>query len=422
VRLAGYTVDVTTPRDDLQLRPATPDDFDGVWGALERAFGEDFNVDNSGTLRAVFEPERNLVFTDGDQVVANAGAYTRELTVPGAVVPAAHVTLVGVRPTHRRQGLLTRLMHRQLRDVREAGVEPIAVLWASEGRIYQRFGYGPAAFRYSFEVNRQEAVFLPRIAFGAGRLREAEPADVRKEIADVYERVRAVRPGLSSRNEQWWDHVLLDPKDHRDGATARRALLYEGADGVEGYALWRTKMDWGHTGPNGRVEVREMMAATPGAYAALLRFVFSVDLTREVRFWTAPLDEPLMYMLDEPRVLAARQGESLWVRVADVPAALAARRYCAPVDAVLEVTDTLLPDNAGRWRLRADASGVTCVPADGPADVALDVADLGTAYLGSVSLIALAGAGRVRELRPGALTALSTAFGWPLQPMVSEIF
>jgi predicted acetyltransferase len=420
---------VTTAPGELPIRAATADDFDDVWRTLGRAFTEDFDPDTATISRALFEPERNLVATDGGRVVANAGAYTRDLTVPGAVVPAAHVTLVGVHPVYRRRGLLTRLMHRQLRDAREAG-EAVAVLWASEGRIYQRFGYGPAAARYRFEADLRNLTFLPlpasAAAVGLSRLREADPPQARKELVDLFERVRPTAVGLSSRDERWWDRILDDRKDFRNGATARRALLYDGPDGVDGYALWRTKSDWDDSGPNGRTEVRELLAATPEAYAALTRFLFSVDLTRKVEFWSMALDEPLMYLVDEPRTLGARRFDSLWIRLTDVPAALTARRYCAPLDVVLEVSDAIIGENAGRWRLRSAgpaAVDVTCQPAAGmPADVALDVADLGTAYLGGATLAALAAAGRVRELRPGALAPLSTAFGWVRQPMTIEIF
>jgi predicted acetyltransferase len=140
---------VPSPHDDLQLRLAAPDEFDAVLRLFRQAFGQEYTPDQTGAGRAVFEPERTLVFTDGAQIVATAGAETRDVTGPGAIVPAAHVTLVAVAATYRRRGLLTRLMHRQLRDVREAGVEPLAMLWASEGRIYQRFGYASAARRLS---------------------------------------------------------------------------------------------------------------------------------------------------------------------------------------------------------------------------------------------------------------------------------
>jgi predicted acetyltransferase len=202
--------------------------------------------------------------------------------------------------------------------------------------------------------------------------------------------------------------------------------LYEGAAGLEGYARWRTKPDWGAVGPAAEVGVAELVATTPAAYTELWRFLLSVDLSRTVEFWAGSWDEPIMHMIEEPRTLGGRQSDSLWLRITDVPAALSRRRYLTPIDLVLEVDDQLLPENAGRWRLRADGpSGpATCVPADdgATADLVCDVADLAAAYLGGVSLATLAAAGRVREATPGALAAASTAFGWYRAPSSIEVF
>src|SRR5689334_2995121 len=123
------------------MRTATAGDWPAITDMLAGAFADDFPEDDRDHDLLVFEPERDLVMVEGDLIVGNAAAYTRDLTVPGeAAVPAGHVTLVGVRPTYRRRRILTRLMDQQLRDIRAAG-EPLAVLWASEGRIYQRYGY-----------------------------------------------------------------------------------------------------------------------------------------------------------------------------------------------------------------------------------------------------------------------------------------
>lgn len=407
--------------DRLQIRPATADDFTALCDLLAVAFADEFPDDERERDRLVFEPERSLLMVDGDTIVGNAGAYTRELTLPGAVsVPAAHVTMVGVSPTYRRQGVLTRLMTRQLRDVREAG-EPLAVLWASEGRIYQRYGYGLASTKLAFEIDGRE-VRLSSRAPAAGGLHDAAPRDARKDLAQVYERVRPNRPGWSTRDERWWDWALDDPPSRRRGATARRALLCEGPDGVDAYALWRTKASWTPSGPDGEAQVIELVAATPAAYGALWRFLLSVDLTRTVRYGFAATDEPLLHLVNEPRRLGARSADALWLRLVDIPAALVARRYATPVDVVIEVDDVLLPENAGRWRLRVVGDDASCTPSADPAELVCDVADLSSAYLGGVSLAALAAAGRVVERHLGALAPASAAFGWHRAPSAIDVF
>src|SRR5690606_14542272 len=247
---------------------------------------------------------------DGDAIVARAAAYTRDLTVPGAVLPAAHVTMVGVAPTHRRQGMLTRLMHRQLAEV----PEPIAVLWASEGRIYPRFGYGMASQRVSLEIETRE-VRLPAPATAPGRVRTVPADAARPRLRDVYEAVRADRPGLSSRDDGWWGRRMEDPPGHREGATALRVSLHDSGDGPDGYALWRVRSDWGQGGPQGEVRVRELIAASPEAYLGLWRFLLGIDLTRSVTLRLTGPDEPLLWLVDEPRRLRVTQGDGLYLRI-----------------------------------------------------------------------------------------------------------
>src|SRR3712207_8818896 len=66
---------------------------------------------------ALAELDRTLGLWDGDRVVATSGVYSRTLTVPGAVVPCAGVSWVTVSPTHRRRGVLTAIMRRQLTEL-----------------------------------------------------------------------------------------------------------------------------------------------------------------------------------------------------------------------------------------------------------------------------------------------------------------
>jgi predicted acetyltransferase len=221
------------------MRVSTLDDFPGIRRMLYGVFhGTDDETEE--LTRAVVEPERGLVVTDGDEIVAHAAAYSRDLTVPGDVIPAAHVTAVGVAATHRRRRLLTGMMRRQLRDVHDAHREPIAVLWASESAIYPRFGYGLAAQRLVMEIDSRDAGIDPA---PDTRLRAAEPPALLTELTKVYEQLRPSRPGWSSRDERWWSYVLADPPASRAGGTALRAVVHETESGADGYAIWRTKAE-----------------------------------------------------------------------------------------------------------------------------------------------------------------------------------
>src|SRR6266545_3740890 len=353
--------------DRFTLRAGTPEDHDEIYRVLQQAFNDDPDDAEREDERLVYEPDRAILVESGPTLAGVAGAYTRELTVPGGALAAGHVTMVGVEPAFRRQGVLTRMMTHQLADIRARG-ETVAILWASEGRIYQRFGYGLAARKLSFDVEREARFRVP-------------PA-----------------PG------------------------GLRPALHEGDGGVDGYALWRVRGDWSATGPQGEVMVREVVAATTEAYRSLWHHLLTMDLTRTTSMWLGAVDEPLLYLVDEPRRLGARLGDGLWLRLTDVPAALARRRYAAPVDVTIAVEDPLIPDNTGTWHLAGDRDGARCGPADRPAELRAELAALGAVYLGDASLATLAAAGRVTELVPGTLAPTATAFGWPRPPSAVEIF
>jgi predicted acetyltransferase len=135
-----------------------------------------------------------------------------------------------------------------------------------------------------------------------------------------------------------------------------------------------------------------------------------------------PVDDPLLHLVNDVRRCELRVRDGMFVRLVEVGAALEARTYRTPVDVVLEVEDAFCPWNAGRWRLLGDRKGASCKRTDDDADLALSVRELGAAYLGGVSLGALAGAGRVRELRRGALGEAAGAFLSDVAPWLQHGF
>ncbi|GAA4598841.1 putative acetyltransferase [Actinoplanes octamycinicus] len=401
------------------LRRGRPEDIAAICELLGLVFHEAFEGEAKAAEAEVYEPERSLLAEDDGVLAGHALAFGRELTVPGAVLPAAHISSVGVRPTHRRRGLLTTLMTRQLNDIAAAGREPIAVLWASETAIYPRFGYGLATYRLKLSIMNREVRLTAAPAEPAGRLRMGDPVALLSELSKLYDQVRTDRPGWSDRDDRWWRYVLIDPEDRRRGAGRRYAVVHDGPAGPTGYALWRVRHGWSDHGPDAEVQVDEVVAGDPPTYQALWRFLLSIDLSRRVSWRLAAVDEPLLHLVDEPRRLGGTVGDGLFVRLVDLPAALAGRRYLAPVDVVLEVTDPILAANAGRWRLTGGPDGATCARTADPADLACSVTDLGAAYLGGTSLAALAAAGRVRQLTGNDPSA---AFGWHRAPSATEVF
>jgi predicted acetyltransferase len=236
--------------------------------------------------------------------------------------------------------------------------------------------------------------------------------------------VRRFVPGNLARDERWWERLLRDEPEHRHGATERRHLLHTEADGtVTGYASYRMKPGWTEGGePDGTVTVDDVRATSTAAYAALWTVLLSVDLVRTVRAPMASPDDPLRYLLTDGRALGSRPVDGMWVRLVDVDRALAARRYPAPIDLVIEVRDEFCPWNAGRWRLAGHPAGGYCGRTDLDPDLVLGIEELSAAYLGGTSLATLHAAGRVTEVSPGAVTLASTALGWPVTPWCPEEF
>ncbi len=373
------------------------------------AFGTTFPVEIGESERPYFGLGRDIGAYDGDTLVGIANAYEFDLTVPGGTVPTAGVSWVGVLPTYRRRGVLSSLMSSQLTSLHEQGKEPVAALWASEPQIYGRYGYGLATRHWSATVPRGATALLPD-APADDRLRlRLVPADDWSLTAPLYDAVAPTRPGMFARDERWWTRAVRDDESMRQGRSALRCVVAKDDGGVRGYSRYATKASFGADFGQGVVVVREVMAADPATLATLYRYLFDLDLMGSTELWNLPVDDPLVHWLTNPRRAKPETGDAVYVRLVDVDRALAARTYAADVDVVLDVTDTRCPWNAGRWRLTGGTDGATCRRTDDSAELALDVRELGAAYLGSTSLVELAAAGRVQGSAE-AVRAAATAF------------
>lgn len=376
-----------------------------------------------------------------DGLVAMHASYPfAHFPVPGAEVPAAGLTWVGVHPQHRRRGLLTAMIDLHLARSSERG-EPLSALFAAEAPIYGRFGYGHAADDLRLDVPRGSAL---RDVPGAERHTVRVEVASRARHGDLVDRLHRAagaaptgvpginRPGWVTRETEELQAVLWDDAPvHRGGLESRRILIVELDGEPRGYVTFRRSLSWAPTGPHGQVRAGEVVAVDAPAARALWGALLDLDLTNEVTPFVLPVDDAVTQLLVNLRAAAPRTPDNLWVRLVDVAGALAGRRYAADVDVTLAVTDARLPANAGVYRLRAEAFGQATVERVDPEfdapELSLDVRELGAAYLGGRSLAALAAAGLVAEHpRPGqrgsALARASTAFGWPIAPGSSWVF
>jgi predicted acetyltransferase len=405
---------------DIDVRPFSGDPKD-FYLAGELAFSEQARDEERERWAAAFEADRAIAAYDGDRIVGTAGIFSFELTIPGGVLPAAGVTIVGVHPTHRRRGILRRMMRLQLDAIHERG-EPLAILWASEGNIYQRFGYGLGSLRMGINLDRDRAAFrLPHTP--AGTIRFVELDEARRAFPPVYDAVRPSRPGFYTRTPAFWEsEFFADPEQWRRGASAAFHVVHEVAGTADAYARYRVRDEWDAAGPKSAVVIVEAMATNPAAHLDLWRFLIDIDLMARIETWNLALDDPLLLNLSEPRRLRADIGDALWTRVVDIAPALAGRRYAADGRVVLEVADEFCEWNDGVWELTVENGVPVVQPSGDAADLACDITDIGAVYLGAFGFRQLADAGRVRELDPGAIARADALFRTDRPPWCPKVF
>ena len=408
---------------DIDIRPITPEQGDQFSDVLATAFGETLSEEERADHDRWFEYDRSIAAFDGDRMVGTGGAYSMDLTLPGlTTIPIGGLTAISVLPTHRRRGILRSMIAYHFEEVERRG-ELVSALGASESVIYGRFGYGMATTFADYEIDPRRGQFLRPVA-SRGRLRLLEPEETAKIVPPVYDRYRRAQPGELSRPQMWWDVYARDPEWSRQGASRHYDVVYESGPGrVDGWVSYRIESRW----PNGLaaniVKVRMLVGLTVEAEAALWRYLLDLDLAGTIKLIDRPADDPIRWRLADPRRLRVTEvGDQLWVRLLDLPGALAARRYAVDDALVLEVSDALRPRNQGRFRLEGGPDGAACEPTTAEPDLALDVADAGAAYLGGASLVSLARAERVAERTPGALLRADRMFAASPPPICTTHF
>ncbi|MFA1538664.1 GNAT family N-acetyltransferase [Actinomadura monticuli] len=346
---------------------------------------------------------------DGGTLAGQLAALPMRLAVPGAFLDCSAVTFVGVLPTHRRQGVLTSLMARMHADAIAAD-RPVAALWASQGAIYGRYGFGLATRAIGLEVDTSRPLDL-RTTPDDRPLRLIDIASAPGILDPIHRRGLAARPGGLVRDPEWWTRGILRSVDvEAPGFTEPRVVAHPA-----GYAVYRA---------NGQQTIRvvELVAETPQVEAALWRYLASIDLTTRVHAPTRPVDDLLPHMAADPDQVAVKENYgALWLRLIDVPAALRARSWAAEDAFVLEIEDARIPSNSGRWRLTTGPSPACDRTTDAP-DLTLTAADLAATYLGGTTPAALTRIGAMTEHAPGSAARLTAALSVPLAPYINDDF
>jgi predicted acetyltransferase len=390
----------------IEIRTITEDERVDWIQAAETAFSSTAKDDEIEASLPVIEVDRSFAAVDGSRIVGTSASITFRMMVPGgARIPTAGVTMVGVQPTHRRRGINTRMMTAILEQAVDRG-EPLAALFASEGAIYGRFGYGLAGLFGEFQAESARMAFV-RGYEQSGHVELVSKDEALPVIDEIYD--AAMRPGGVERNRTLRDHMFATVGEDKD-----RPWMYavhrDEAGQADAYAVYWMKHDWPRSVPSGTITVKECVASTPSGNADIWRYLFDIDLVATVEAWNRPADEPLLQLVREPRRLRFSVNDGLWVRPLDVVATLEARRYRTDGRIVFEIVDPFRPENDGRYELVVEGGTGRCARTEDDADLAGTINVLGSTYLGGSSFRQLWWASQVEERTPGSVERADAMF------------
>ena len=389
----------------FDMRPITGDEFVKWTRAEARAHGNRLD-DDPEILRPHFDLERSIGVFEGTDIVGGAHSHVIEMSIPGGSATIAGVANIAVQPTHTRQGIMTRMMHHQIHDIHERG-EPLAALFATESIIYGRFGYGIGSLYERWTIDRSHNRYSHRFE-NQGRVSFIDPADIAKDLPKIFRRATVGRPGVFQRPIHQWVRDSQATEHTQGGQGGLFYITYEEDGRIDGYAVYRI------IGTN--LCVNELMAVTSKANTALWRFCFDVDRMSTTEALRRPVDDPLPWILADPRRLQRSTRDGVWVRIIDVQSALNLRQYMHSDRLVIEVTDELCPWNSGRFELEGSSNGGECRTSQSQPDLSINVSNLASAYMGAISFSTLAMAGLVDEKTPGALIKADHMFSVQYPP------
>ena len=405
------------------VRPIRDDEVREFLGVQRTAMLYPPPTDRDLELReALYSEQRCIASVLDGRIVGTTRCFPTDLTVPGGAIPAAAVSSVGVLPTHRRQGHLTRLMHRQLGDTVDRG-EKAAMLVSAEWPIYGRYGYGVATEACVVRLDTRAAAFI-HPATGTPDL--VDPKAYREVLAEVYPRAAARIPGHMSWADGFYEMWAGEREIYDGQADEQRKetrVVWRDDDGVaRGAATYTVKEHWVDNRPRGTANVDQLLATDDEAERELYRFLTAVDWVATAEVQLRPVDDPLpLGLVDGRTAVLADRSDHIWLRLLDVAAALSARTYACDGSLVVEVVDPL-GFAAGRFALDASPEGGTCLPTDLSPDLTVPVGVLSAAYLGGQGFGRLVAAGLVDEHTPGAAARATALFSTPRAPYCSTPF
>lgn len=407
--------------DSIRIRFATDDDLPAVYANQAQAYGVSVDPSDVDAWRNRVRCDDILVAEDVSDpqrplLVGTSLYYRLRLTVPGdARLEAAWLSMVAVAATHQGRGIWQQISLQGFGILQARGY-PILCGVPTQPTVYEILGAGVASYARTYNI---EARFTElREKPSRNRARAVDAAEARDHLPAIYDRWCASMPGALSRDDAWWADFLEDRPTQRENGSSLNFVIHP-----DGFLIYRVigASPHAYRRPFGTLVVQDFCPVTDEAHDELLGTLVGLKMFDEIVI-EVPVDDPLWLKLKDP--LAAQTtkvSDFLWMRIMNVPEALAARSYRADVDVVLEVTDPLLAAG-GQFRLQTRDGVGHCTPHDGPADVKLGLGDLGSIYMGSHRAWELHRASRITELRSGALEELDAAFTTRRVPYCGTLF
>ena len=395
----------------LEMRTVTADEFAKWLSAESRAHGNRL-ADDPEALRSHFDLDRTVVVLEQGNIVGGSHSRRVDMSLPGATTTISGICNVSVQPTHTRRGVMTQMMQHQLNDFHQRD-EPLAALFSTESIIYGRFGYGIGSLYERWTIERPYTAYT-RPYKSPGQVFFVDPEDTPKQLPEVFQRSTKDRPGMFQREQHHWERDSRAQEHSQGGPGGLFYVAYEENGRIDGYATYRSTRT--------TLVVNELMAATQEATAALWRFCFDVDRMSTTEALKRPVDDPLPWMLADPRRLQRSTRDGVWVRIVDARAALELRRYLREDRLVLGVKDDTCPWNEGRFELESSPEGASCRVSSKSPDLLLNVTHLASVFMGAVSFSTLAGASLIEECTPNALLRADCMFASRYQPWSPHSF
>ncbi|BBZ40652.1 GNAT family N-acetyltransferase [Mycobacterium conspicuum] len=410
---------MNTTDDAIEIRHPTESDWQAVYENQARAFGDPITTADVEAWKRRVRLEDILIAEDVSHdplLVGTSIIYRTRLTVPGGGgLRAAWLTMISVASTHQGKQVWAQLSAQGLGILIDRGY-PVICGVPTQTAIYDGFGAGVASYSQTYSIDRRGAKL--RAAPGKNRAREVNAADARTHLPEIYERWCAATNGAVSRDRAWWADHLEDRPTLRGRASALNYTIHP-----DGFLTYRVVSDTPHAfrPPLGTVVVQDFCPITDDAHTELLETLLAMEMFDTIEIEVPP-DDPLPLKLSDQRAAHTKgMDDYLWVRINDVPEVLGSRVYGADTDLVLEITDPL-GLAGGRFLLQTRDGVGKCTPHDGPPDVELGLAALTTIFMGAHRASQLSRAGRITELRAGALRDLDAAFDVERAPYCGTLF